>query len=637
MKNLVILFSILFLAFQANAQLDNGYYVMRQSGKQAASKLSDSKFVVHLATPSQSMGQVWRVERQPDNSYIISQAITGLVMETKCNNCAVNLKSRNGSNAQKWILSSLGSNKFTLVAKGTAYKLTYDPSIQKFKTRNSYSPTHQRIEFKPMNWVVKSPLYTDLRAQQTPYKHQGPRGTCTYFASIAALEAAYKKAGYGELDLSEQAYGIFAKALYLHPKWSDITHANYRENQLGGAQGGGSIINLSHVRIPTEADMAYTNSSSGFDWRSRDQKYMNTANFSQMTDRILQARTYYGVKNFKTIPTTNISARLLESLLRQGTEVKIGVNSGSHVLLLVGFDKTNPSDKKFIVKNSYIETNTPSWEKVEYLSYDQLPNMVHGEYITEVRKPGPWREIAAIGRWKLNFDGWKGQLDIYHIPGTAQYVFNQASNGLVDRRIGVFYDHKGKAHRVNGRITTTATQDIKVEFYFDGKDPNMRYDKLNGRKFIYYLNPKAGLMAGHHSDKSGGTKYGGVATKTSLSARNYSVAPKIVNRLVNTRSKLHLGYLKGTLSFSNTVRYDSSTRQYYVDANFVDQYRQTRYVRVYNYPAEGNALKLVCYNNKTNLRKQESGIIRYLSWNNGILAGSAYYQYMNQPLVLAKL
>src|SRR5262249_40816852 len=44
---------------------------------------------------------------------------------------------------------------------------------------------------------------------QTPLNRQGGRRTCIVFAAVAALEAAYRRAGYGELDLSEQFLNHF--------------------------------------------------------------------------------------------------------------------------------------------------------------------------------------------------------------------------------------------------------------------------------------------------------------------------------------------------------------------------------------------------------------------------------------------
>src|SRR5205807_7582533 len=65
------------------------------------------------------------------------------------------------------------------------------------------------------------PNYVNLAAYQTPIKSQGRRSTCIVFASIAALEAAYSHAGYGQLDLSEQFLNHMGKMLWLKPETVD--------------------------------------------------------------------------------------------------------------------------------------------------------------------------------------------------------------------------------------------------------------------------------------------------------------------------------------------------------------------------------------------------------------------------------
>jgi len=52
--------------------------------------------------------------------------------------------------------------------------------------------------------VQALPTRVDLRSQQTALRNQGDRNTCQTFGATAALEAAYKRAGFGDLNLSEQ-------------------------------------------------------------------------------------------------------------------------------------------------------------------------------------------------------------------------------------------------------------------------------------------------------------------------------------------------------------------------------------------------------------------------------------------------
>src|SRR5262245_11587770 len=45
------------------------------------------------------------------------------------------------------------------------------------------------------------PPVVDLTSWQSPIRDQGKRGSCTYFATVGALEAAYRRAGH-KVDLS---------------------------------------------------------------------------------------------------------------------------------------------------------------------------------------------------------------------------------------------------------------------------------------------------------------------------------------------------------------------------------------------------------------------------------------------------
>ena len=47
------------------------------------------------------------------------------------------------------------------------------------------------------------PAKVDLGRWQTPVKNQWGRGNCFIHATVAAMEAAYKRAGHGDLDLAE--------------------------------------------------------------------------------------------------------------------------------------------------------------------------------------------------------------------------------------------------------------------------------------------------------------------------------------------------------------------------------------------------------------------------------------------------
>lgn len=187
----------------------------------------------------------------------------------------------------------------------------------------------------------------------------------------------------------------------------------------------------------------------------------------------------------------------------------------AHSMLIVGFDKrdADPDNHYFIVKNSWASWRAAEGEGYTYLSYDYIRSYGrYANYILLAQPPGKWEEIAFAGRWKFSYDGFKGDLDIYHIPGMAQFTFEyNESVGKIpevydDYRIGTFYDTEGKAYKVNGSI-----EGNRIEFYFDIATPLQKWDEKIGRKFIYYLDGN-NFMAGYHEDGDGRT-YGGYARK----------------------------------------------------------------------------------------------------------------------------
>lgn len=531
-QNRIIITLLAILFFQlANAQTPRAgrYYIRLANGQALEAESSTYKndgCKVQIWKQRFTLNQIWDISDAGDGKFYIKNVGANKNLDAHAgavnnNGCKVQLWQVLPANInQKWVFQSIGANRYTVRNAASATNKVLDVTggaigtggtpIQLWDGLNNQNQVWT-LELSPDKSVI-SPNIVDLRGNSTPYRNQtlpaGERGGCTYFGSLSALEAAYKKRGYGELDLSEEFMAITSKMFGLHPFWSDINNANVRENQFAGTQGGGSVALLAQgVRIPKETAVGYGLYTISEHWAIMDQLFTNNNNFS-VWNRFPQIgnATYYGVLAYENIQTIN--AENLERVLSLGHEIKICIDNGAHCIMLAGFDITNPAEKKFIIKDNYGPVDQPCNSNNQYLPYTAINRLISAEYITDVRPPGTWKEINVVGRWDLNYAGWKGILEFYRLPGTMQFVLsgdgarNRNGRVITDRRLGTFYDHTGKMHRVNGKVTNIGGA-VEIEFYIDGSRPNLRWDEMTGRRFTYRLSADGNSMSGTHKDLDG--------------------------------------------------------------------------------------------------------------------------------------
>jgi Ricin-type beta-trefoil lectin domain len=533
MKQHRIILAILAILFVqlANAQAPAaGRYYIRLANGQAleaeGNTYKNDGCKVQIWKQHYTLNQIWDISDAGDGKFYIKNVGAGKNLDAHAgavntNGCKVQLWQVLPANInQKWIFQRVSANRYTVRNAASATNKVLDVAGGAIGTGGTAVQLWDGANSANQVWTLEvshdksviSPNFVDLRGNSTPYKNQtlpsGERGGCTYFGSLSALEAAYKKRGFGELDLSEEFMAITSKMFGLHPYWSDIKDANVRENQFAGTQGGGSVALLAQgLRIPTEAAVGYGLYTISEHWAFLDQLFTNNNNFSVWNrfPRIGNTR-YYGVTGYENIQ--NITAENLERVLSLGHEIKICIDNGSHCIMLAGFDKTNPAQKKFIIKDNYGPVGEACNTNLQTLAYTEISRLISAEYITEVRQPGTWKEINAVGRWNLNYAGWTGILEFYRLPGLMQFVLSgdeaKRRNGgvITDRRLGTFYDHTGKMHRVNGKVTNVGGT-VELEFYIDGGRPNLRWDELSGRRFNYRLSADGNSMSGTHKDLDG--------------------------------------------------------------------------------------------------------------------------------------
>ena len=443
------------------------------------------------------------------------------------------------------------------------------------------------------------PNYVYLGKNQTPIKDQGSRGTCITFAAIAALEAAYKKAGYSEVILSEEFLNYLGKTFWLHPKWNEVLARGNdgSETQVAAFSGGGGVgyINmLAHgMKVPENSLMPYRH----YEYTARDfaplshdwtdpywnkQKNMSDFNLRFITQSALTADKYYSVREFKEINGRDVNA--IETALAAGKEVVWDMDGafpdgpywdtsstcakrGAHAMLIIGYDRRDPNPKGhyFIIKNSWGKTSLP--DGYQRATYDYVKTYgTDAGYIESINPPEPWPELAFIGRWKISYDGHVGLLDIYHIPHIAEIFLRQYGVTSPDNRLGTFYDPSGKAYKVNGSVTGTT-----INFYVDFNNPDARWDVLNGSSFSYSLiNEKQMFMAGSQRDPDGKI-YGGYAGKQATGI-SFPLPHSFLGSVVNTRSYIGRWRLtsKGSGFLFDIIQFDAATTASYLTGHDYD-------------------------------------------------------------------
>jgi hypothetical protein len=373
------------------------------------------------------------------------------------------------------------------------------------------------------------PAKVDLWKSQSPLKDQLDRGTCIAHSTVAALEAAYIRAGHDGIDLSEE-FTIYAiKMFWLEPKPTPrpFTTEN-KPGFLSGGFGSGYVAYLANgFAVPTEELMPYhkkfpeepaRNLITGkqaplpTQWYSQyevDRFNLNPERFDAVK---FSKATFHSVSGYQAISAKDPDQ--IEAALAAGREVvwdfdvpesatssskwkvdpKNAKTVGGHSVLIVGYDRTDPENPVFHVKNSWkgIQKVTATYEFVRRFGDEAA-------VITGVHEPRKWEELAGLGRWYLTIGDRKGLLDVYHVPGMAKTNFEhlgvrgEDGKPAVDRRLGTFFldGDPFKAFRVNGLLHKDG---VSVEIDWDS--PNQRFDATGTPVRLKFAGAGKGEMTG---------------------------------------------------------------------------------------------------------------------------------------------
>jgi hypothetical protein len=417
--------------------------------------------------------------------------------------------------------------------------------------------------------------YVNHAVFQTPIKDQRDRNTCSLFCLVSALEARYKRAGYGDLDLSEQHFNHMGKTVWLHGFVDEARPRGVYENQLGMTSGGGvyAVAMLTRYGLPLESVVPYEHSRKaghvfedyhnirqegdnpivmeGLTRQDLTQREINDFNLEESFTTWNIPRNYsfaplakealgtgqYGVTTYEKCPPERIKdITWWENVLHMGYEIAFQANMvwdtldgvwvarnampdepvGSHCMVAVGYDRRVPWAPYLIVKNQWGESG---FLKLDYnwVTGSFTGTMTHAIVITGITNPEDKRFKAqtAVGRWTIETDLYTdpGQLDIFR---QAQFFPPSDINGFQDRRLGEFYDAAGNAFKINGFAFPNF-----AEWYLDPANPNAEFDDIGGNRFFgFYDVDFPELMAGYYVPVSGpvrgfyGYKHGLIETRS---------------------------------------------------------------------------------------------------------------------------
>jgi hypothetical protein len=291
---------------------------------------------------------------------------------------------------------------------------------------------------------IKLPATLDLLKYQTSVRNQSGRGVCPYFAPVAALEAAYRRAG-EKVELSEE-HLIWLRNV---TACGDSGNRYVAENLLSTLGGGNGMGVLAAYAICRAQDLPYRENvdQRGFgvekyDWgKPFSQFVLNRWNFDpHQLPPAARANARYAIGRYTTMPATDLrNPTKFEEILASEHEIvftlmvhddihqldpaqpiwrlKPGSRTiGNHFMLMVGYDSQR---KFFIVKNQWGPTNysgqkdrlAPGWEDIvrydgyTLVDYNYLSACGEGHWITEVVPADSLRfnPQRALGQWSITF------------------------------------------------------------------------------------------------------------------------------------------------------------------------------------------------------------------------------------------
>ncbi len=330
--------------------------------------------------------------------------------------------------------------------------------------------------------------------------NQMDRNTCGAFAATAALSAAYKRLKGHNVLLSQNYQHHINKSTGLNP-WPFYLYEN-QSSFWGGNSVSGALMTLGHYPIPTEAEAPYQSQAdlqrivnnlgiTNIEWRPNPRDNRVTQHdvdlFEYDNSYIpLFARQVagYGVTSYRTHSGAEArDTNRIENYLKRGQEVLIGLTlrwaaaprkaktlvynasgTGDHIMVIVGFDKSDAANPYFLIKNSW-------GDGILRVHYDVIRNQSNSDIgvIDAVRDQALPSTSRWIGRWEMRHDQWRGQLIIRRI------LDSNLSRITGYHRIGEYHDQNGNRYCAYGSWDGT-TKKLMMKINWDQRIEDREYD-----------------------------------------------------------------------------------------------------------------------------------------------------------------
>jgi hypothetical protein len=356
----------------------------------------------------------------------------------------------------------------------------------------------RRLELAKARGLVGTPVFRDrtplrrtvtLEPDQTAYRNQGGRGTCYAFATVAAMEAAYRRDHGVVLDLSEDYLFHLNKVAELFDFYLSGSPAHENNTSYEGFQGSSDIVaKVARCAIPDEAAAPYRSEVELEAIRTSDPA-IGTLNWSTSTqdqfDRFefderyiptpARYAAHYRVRSLQFLPSA--SRENVMAVIDAGHEVITDIPG--HCFLIIGYDLNT---EEWIVKNSWGSPGPERW------SMATTP-LLGGTYITAMEAPEAPRDLEAtwIGRWNMNHDGWQGQLVLRRTQD-----FRHGDGDFT--KLGDYFINGGAARQVNGRTEDDGRQ---LHFWIADEPGRITPGAQSGQEFrAYQFTREDGFAAG---------------------------------------------------------------------------------------------------------------------------------------------